>query len=133
MKTIKARYNCGRWIWDCSVCNSGNLISPGDEMAYCGGCYAGKMSKYEEVREKTKQEAWANGDVYKIAFPKNHEEIEMFLASRNKTDRSWAVGETIGDLELENEQHPVLRYLRNKPKAKKKQEPLSVKDAVRVK
>ena len=131
MKTIKARYNHGLWIWDCSVCNSGNAIFPGDEMAYCGGCYPDKLSKHENIREKAKQQAWNNGDVSKMLFPKNHKEIETFLASRKKEHRSWEVGQTIEDLEMENQQHPLLRYLAIKPK--KKQKPQTELDSAKVK
>ena len=136
METIKARYNCGNWIWDCLDCNSANSISPGDEMAYCGGCYKDKLSRYDEIREKTMQEAWANGDVYKIVFPENHAEIESFLANRRKEHRSWEIGETIKDLEVENQTHRALQYLKIKPKKKKREKPsesLSELNAGRIK
>ena len=142
MKTIKARYNCGQWIWDCAVCNSGNRIMPGNPMGFCGGCYPDKFAKKEmvidkvivrgwdkEKRERAKRLAWLNDDVYKITFPKNHKLIEATVRCRLEEHQSWEVGETIKDLINENETHPDLIYLRL---AKKKKEEVEERPHVEI-
>lgn len=134
MKTIKARYNCGKWIWDCEICNSGNSISPGDEMAFCGGCYPDKFAEKivsiqgalvrgidREKQDLAKRAAWVNDDVYKIEFPAKHKAIESTLRCRKAEHQSWEVGQTIQDLETENQTHPKLKYLKKAEKPVKKE------------
>jgi len=116
MKKVKARYNSGRWIWDCPVCPAANLVAPGDDLVYCGGCYPDKL---RAEKEKAKRKAWGNDEVYKVKVPDNHAEIEETLKERIKGDRDWEVGETIANLKKENRTHPVLGYLRDRKKAKK--------------
>ena len=133
MKKIKARYNCGYWIWDCSVCNSGNRISKGS-MAICGHCYkdktAGKFTVINGVivkgidkvkQDNAKRLAYARNEVYQVSFPRNKSAIEDTLRVRREEHQSWEVGETIEDLKHENKTHPDLTYLeKEKPNAEPK-------------
>lgn len=131
MKKIEAFFNCGRWIWKCPQdnCNAANLINPGDEMGYCGEvhCYPDKFAMNEFVingaivrgydkkkQDQAKRKAWADKKVYKMVFPENYNEIVDFLRSRNEEHMSWEVGQTIEDLQLENDTHPKLKYMANK-------------------
>jgi hypothetical protein len=135
MKTIKARYNCGNWIWDCPVCNAATIVKPQKGlMSMCGGCYEDKQAKKAAVingvvvigidkakQDQAKKQAWADGRVYKISFPKDYKQIEEVLRVRKPEHRSWDIGQTAEDLEIENAAHPVLSYLNEK---KKVQEPV---------
>lgn len=136
MKTIKARFNHGRWIWDCPKCNTGNTISPGQKLAICGDCWPGKRALKEAVingvivrgvdklrQDTAKRMAMAQGEVYKISFPKDHAAIEEVLRARKTEHQSWEVGETVEDLKAENDTHPLLGYLKKKT-VKKKPEPV---------
>lgn len=142
MKTKKARFNCGYWIWDCDICNSGNRAAPGTKMVFCGGCYPDKFAKKEVMvegvvlrgidrkkQEAAKRRAWANGGVYKISFPRNHKALVETVRCRLEEHQSWEPGETIQDLEAENESHPKLGYL--KLKKVKKEEEVPVVEEVR--
>ncbi len=49
-----------------------------------------------------------------MVFPENYNEIVNFLRSRKEEHMSWEVGETIEDLQLENDTHPKLEYMKLK-------------------
>ena len=136
MKKINARFNHGRWIWDCPVCNAGNTIQPDQSMAFCGECYLGKFAMKEAVvnnvivrgydKEKqdvAKREAYRDNRVYKISFPKDYKEIVKFLRSRLTEHQSWEPGETLEDLKEENNNHPDLAYTKKEVKSKKAVKP----------
>ena len=115
METIKARFNCGYWIWDCPTCNSGNRATPKDKMVLCHACYKGMrkprvgyvdgtvITGYsKEDQDNAKRLAWANEEVYKLSFPRNHKQIMEVLRCREEKHMSWDVGESIEDLKAEN-------------------------------
>ena len=124
MKRIKARYNFGRWIWDCPICRAGNVIRPINKMAFCGDCYEDKAARKQSVlngiiiegidkskQDNAKRKAWAENRVYKISFPRNHKAIIKVLRPRKTEHQCWEVGESIEDLENENKNHKDLFYL----------------------
>ena len=144
MKTISAVFNCGRWIWICPDCGAGNLITPGDEMGFCGEryCYPNKFATKEAVingviirgydkkkQDKAKRKAYAEKKVYKMGFPKDYNKIEDALRIRLVKHQSWVVGQTVKDLMDEIMTHPKLEYLRkptepdkpDKPKVKEEE------------
>lgn len=135
MKKIKARYNCGYWIWDCPECNSGNRLRPALKMGFCGGCYPDKFAIKESLLNGTiirgynkkkqdlaKRKAHAENKVYKVVFPKNHSAIEDVLRIRKEEHQSWEVGQTIKDLQTETRTHPLLGYVPFK-EAQEKEKP----------
>lgn len=81
----QAQVNYGRWLFDCGGCRAGVLASREWGLGLC--CQCGGV--YEDVE-----------------FPENAEEIEAVLGRRpNLSNQNWTVGETLKDLERENDEH----------------------------
>jgi len=83
--TVDAYINWGRWVADCSACNSGIACSPGVDTVICTDC----------------------GAKYSVVFPAEIERIEQALLARALRNRNWEPDETADDLEDENKRHGV--------------------------
>jgi len=102
-KSVNARIDFGRWIFDCPDCNGCEFVDPSDPFGYCLSC--GNVT--------------IEGHARLVIFPKNMDGIENELLKRPVNDligandvdralkakpvyfalsRSWNPGETIADL-----------------------------------
>ena len=137
MIKIMAYYNHGQWLATCPICGpyGENKVVIGDEMFVCGNCYPEKMTRklypgadgglvfsYDKKKQDhAKAVAYANDEVYELVFPGSAREIEAVLQLRMTEHQSWLPGETLEDLKKENDEMPLLAYIKKrKPKKPKK-------------
>lgn len=82
----QARVNHNRWIVDCPFCNGAEALWPGQPWFLCAGC------KNND-----------SGLAIQVEIPDDVQGIERALMKRNKYDkRNWEPGETVADLERQN-------------------------------
>ncbi len=86
---VRAEVNHNRWIAKCE-CGGAEVVDPMYRVFYCLSCFNDAHK----------------GRTRKVRFPRNYDKIENALEVRpNPYNRCWLVGETIEDLEKENEDH----------------------------
>jgi hypothetical protein len=78
--------NHGRWVVECDHCTGAQLASKSDLRFMCTSC----------------GNAYQNGAWRPIKWPKNHEEIERLLDSREPLEANYEPGETVRDIEEQN-------------------------------
>jgi hypothetical protein len=96
---VSARINHGRWIADCSGCNSALVVDLGQLAFMCVEC--GNSNN--------------GGKWLKIILPKNRKAIETELLKRpcngrnpaEAVNRNWEPGETLATLKQENTDHGI--------------------------
>jgi hypothetical protein len=90
---VIAEVNHNRWIAKCD-CGGAEVVDPGYRIFYCFSCF----------NEET------DGRAVKVKFPRQFDAIEKRLEVReNPYNRNWLVGESLEDLEDENEKHGLPR------------------------
>lgn len=88
-KPVHAHANHGRWVVQCPDCAGAQLTHPADPRFLCNDC--GNVGNARHFRP--------------VAWPKDHEKIADLLDARaDETLRNWFPGETVADLQRENEQ-----------------------------
>lgn len=85
---VLAEVNHGRWIGRCPWCSAALPVSVDDPRFFDPMCHNDGSS------------SWAP-----VVFPDDWEEIEAVLDRRRVQNRNWRHGETVADLEAENEAH----------------------------
>ena len=89
---LEARINQNRWIVDCPFCKGAEAVWPGELWFLCAGC------KNNDSRL-----------AIRVEIPKDQAMIEAVLEKRdNLENRNWAPGESVKDLEKENEDKEVM-------------------------
>lgn len=84
-RTVAARINHGRWLWDCAHCSAAQVCTPADPRAFCVSCF-------------NRGDGW-----WPVEFPEDKAAIEELLVRRpDASQRNWRPGESIEDLQLEN-------------------------------
>lgn len=123
MKT-HAYMNFGRWIADCPVCGTPNLLDErGATQMICGKCfpqikamaYKPKASNPqlfvtvpdEEERENARLRAKKSKQIHQVVYKQKPLEVEKRLHKRPLAFREWLPVESLKDLERENAEHGV--------------------------
>jgi hypothetical protein len=109
MKKLDARINHGRWIVDCPDCKGAEVPERmlKKDIFICDECFPGATQGAPEDRGAASAKAYKLDMAYKIKYPPNKSKIEDVLRKRPKPNMNWLPGETVEDLERENEAHGV--------------------------
>ena len=101
-RRIEARVNHGRWLVDCPYDLGSELLDPSEPVFVCLSC--GNLGFNEDTKLQ------GDGLLLEIDFPVPGQmrQIEKLLSARPKEiNRNWSPGETVGDLQRENEEHGI--------------------------
>jgi hypothetical protein len=85
---VYAEVNHGRWVARCPWCSAALSVSVEDPRFFDPLCHNDRSAQ------------WAT-----VVFPDGWEEIEAVLDRRRVENRNWHPGESVVDLEAENEAH----------------------------
>lgn len=89
---VAAIANHGRWLVECPDCHGAQLTHPADRRFLCTDC----------------GNALAGGKYRRVIWPEDHEKITAVLDQRvDEATRNWLPGETLKDLQAENEHMPT--------------------------
>lgn len=89
---VEAVVNHGRWIVSCPDCNGAQLACASDRRFLCNEC--GNVT--------------VGGKFRPVIWPRNLDAIEARLVRRTvKVARNWSPGETLADLDAENDANGV--------------------------
>jgi hypothetical protein len=93
---LPVEMNANRWIAKCPDCNGAEFVWFNQPLFMCASCWNGSVGgKWRRLRLPTEEE---------------EEAVEGVLAARPALEnRNWVPGESIEDLENENEEHGLPR------------------------
>lgn len=86
VRQVQAHINFGRWGVQCPDCPGHEDADPAEPVFFCLSC-------------------GNDGYFCQVIFPENRAEIESILLARPIQNRNWEPGETLADLQADNDQH----------------------------